>query len=319
MAAAEVGDDVYGEDPTVNALEAARRRAVRARGGAVRPVRHDGQPDRPAAARPARRRAARRRRRARRHVRDGRGRRATAGSPPAPGRAVGAALDADADRRDDPPGRLPVGADPGDRRRADPQPGRRRRDPAGHPARPARGSPTTPGVAPALRRRPDLARPRRRRRAAGRPTARSSTPCRSACPRASARRSARWSSAARSASPGPGSSASGWAAACARPASSPRPAGTPWTTTSTGSPTTTPGPRRLAEALAPFGVVDAAAVRTNLVPLDLTKAAPGRARRWPRRPREQGVLIVACWPADRPPGHPPGRRRRRASTGRSRC
>ncbi|WP_275980004.1 threonine aldolase family protein [Couchioplanes caeruleus] len=31
--------------------------------------------------------------------------------------------------------------------------------------------------------------------------------------------------------------------------------------------------RRLAEALEPFGVVDAAAVRTNLVPLDLTKAS----------------------------------------------
>jgi threonine aldolase len=30
--------------------------------------------------------------------------------------------------------------------------------------------------------------------------------------------------------------------------------------------------RRLADALAPTGVVDAAAVRTNIVPLDLTKA-----------------------------------------------
>jgi threonine aldolase len=31
--------------------------------------------------------------------------------------------------------------------------------------------------------------------------------------------------------------------------------------------------KRLAAALAPFGLVDAAAVRTNLVPLDLSKAA----------------------------------------------
>jgi len=48
MAAAEVGDDVYGEDPTVNRLEGlaaemlARRRAVRAQRHAEQPARRDG-------------------------------------------------------------------------------------------------------------------------------------------------------------------------------------------------------------------------------------------------------------------------------------
>jgi threonine aldolase len=53
--------------------------------------------------------------------------------------------------------------------------------------------------------------------------------------------------------------------------------------------------RRLAEALAPFGIVDAARVRTNVVPLDLTKstvdgAALGAAA------REQGVLVSVLGP-----------------------
>jgi threonine aldolase len=53
--------------------------------------------------------------------------------------------------------------------------------------------------------------------------------------------------------------------------------------------------RRLAAALEPFGVVDASAVRTNLVPLDLTKAAldaPALAAAAGRR----GVLIAAMLP-----------------------
>jgi threonine aldolase len=53
--------------------------------------------------------------------------------------------------------------------------------------------------------------------------------------------------------------------------------------------------RRLAEALAPFGIVDAARVRTNVVPLDLSKstvdgAALGAAA------REQGVLVSVLGP-----------------------
>ena len=47
----------------------------------------------------------------------------------------------------DPAGRLLRRADPGDRGRADPQPGRRRGDPAGDPAGSCGRSPTTPGVA----------------------------------------------------------------------------------------------------------------------------------------------------------------------------
>ncbi len=53
--------------------------------------------------------------------------------------------------------------------------------------------------------------------------------------------------------------------------------------------------RRLAEGLAPLGVVDPEKVRTNLVPLDLTKApldAPELAAEAARR----GVLIAAMLP-----------------------
>ncbi|GAA2563139.1 low specificity L-threonine aldolase [Winogradskya consettensis] len=53
--------------------------------------------------------------------------------------------------------------------------------------------------------------------------------------------------------------------------------------------------RRLAEALEPFGVVEVGAVRTNLVPLDLTKSrldAPSLAA----AAKEHGVLISAMLP-----------------------
>ena len=53
--------------------------------------------------------------------------------------------------------------------------------------------------------------------------------------------------------------------------------------------------RRLAEALTPFGIVDAARVRTNIVALDLTKStvdAPGLVA----AARERGVLIGALGP-----------------------
>jgi threonine aldolase len=52
---------------------------------------------------------------------------------------------------------------------------------------------------------------------------------------------------------------------------------------------------RLAEALAPYGVVDAAAVRTNLVPLDLTKAALD-APAFGAAAREHGVLVSVLGP-----------------------
>ncbi|MFS8479979.1 MAG: GntG family PLP-dependent aldolase [Micromonosporaceae bacterium] len=53
--------------------------------------------------------------------------------------------------------------------------------------------------------------------------------------------------------------------------------------------------RRLAEALAPFGVVDATKVRTNIVPLDLTKSTldgPGLGA----AARAQGVLVSVLGP-----------------------
>ena len=46
MFKAEVGDDVFGEDPTVNQLEAFSSRYVRDGSGFVLPKRHDDQPDR---------------------------------------------------------------------------------------------------------------------------------------------------------------------------------------------------------------------------------------------------------------------------------
>jgi threonine aldolase len=52
---------------------------------------------------------------------------------------------------------------------------------------------------------------------------------------------------------------------------------------------------RLADALAPFGVVDADAVRTNIVPLDLTKAAVD-APTLGAAAREAGVLVSVMGP-----------------------
>ncbi|HEX6499303.1 MAG TPA: GntG family PLP-dependent aldolase [Micromonosporaceae bacterium] len=54
--------------------------------------------------------------------------------------------------------------------------------------------------------------------------------------------------------------------------------------------------RRLAEALAPYGVVDAAKVRTNIVPLDLTKA-PLDALALGAVARREGVLISVLGPS----------------------
>ncbi|HEY7222452.1 MAG TPA: GntG family PLP-dependent aldolase [Micromonosporaceae bacterium] len=54
--------------------------------------------------------------------------------------------------------------------------------------------------------------------------------------------------------------------------------------------------RRLADALAPFGVVDAEAVRTNIVLLDLTKSTVD-AVTLAARAREAGVLVSVLGPA----------------------
>jgi threonine aldolase len=53
--------------------------------------------------------------------------------------------------------------------------------------------------------------------------------------------------------------------------------------------------RRLAEALAPFGIVDATRVRTNVVPLDLTKSTVDGAALGALA-RERGVLVSVLGP-----------------------
>jgi threonine aldolase len=53
--------------------------------------------------------------------------------------------------------------------------------------------------------------------------------------------------------------------------------------------------RRLAEALAPFGIVDATRVRTNVIPLDLTKSTVDSAALGGLA-REQGVLVSVLGP-----------------------
>jgi threonine aldolase len=53
--------------------------------------------------------------------------------------------------------------------------------------------------------------------------------------------------------------------------------------------------RRIAEALAPFGVVDADRVRTNIVALDLRKTALG-AHEFGAAARDQGVLVSVLGP-----------------------
>jgi threonine aldolase len=53
--------------------------------------------------------------------------------------------------------------------------------------------------------------------------------------------------------------------------------------------------RRLAEALAPFGLVDAGRVVTNIVPLDFTKSAVD-APTLGAAARERGVLISVLGP-----------------------
>ena len=289
MAEAEVGDDVYGEDPTVTALEErvaglfgheaalfvpsgtmanqiGMRLVVRAGpGGALR------------------------RRRARGHLRDGRRGgvlrhlHAHAGRRRWPARrrpliAAGAAA-----RRLAPDGHR------GDRRREHPQPRRRRVvQPLGDAARALRLVAASAGVAAAL----DGARIWNAHVASGcrcRATAASSTPCRSASPRGSARRSARcWSSAPPSGSPAPGCGASGSAAGCARPASWPRPGCTRSTTTTTGWPRTTSTRGLLAEAARRRSGVASRPTWS----CSTTVAAPVVAA----AARAEGVLVSRCGP-----------------------
>ena len=264
MADAEVGDDVFGEDPTVARARGAGGRAARPRGRAVHPVGLDGQPARRAAARQAGRGAHRRLARPRRAGRAGCGRGAVGHHRRAPGSSERGLLDADD----------AAGADDH----------RRRRLPGLHVGSWSSRTPTTSAAAPCSRSTRSQAlragtpprgvamhldgarlwnahvatgvaarrlRPAVRHRL-GLPEQGPRRPGRLAC----------WS-ARPSAWPSRASGASASAAACARSGSSPRQGCSRSTTTSSGWPTTTPGPDALAEAMAEAapGVVDPRPVR----------------------------------------------------------
>ena len=147
----------------------------------------------------------------------------------------------------------------------------------------------------ALRRRPDLARPRRRR--GGADGLRRALRHAVGVPVQGARgaRSGRWWCPTPSGSPRPGGSASAWAAACARPASSPPPARHALSHHIGRLAEDHARARRLADALAEFDVVDPTRVRTNIVPLDLSRSdldAPGLGV----AAREAGVLVSVLGP-----------------------
>ena len=90
MASAEVGDDVYGEDPTVNALEAEVAALFGHEAALFTPTGSMANQIAIQLLVPPAQRAALRRRRARRHVRDRRGRGASAASRTRTWPAVGA-------------------------------------------------------------------------------------------------------------------------------------------------------------------------------------------------------------------------------------
>ncbi len=302
MAAAEVGDDVYGEDPTVNALEAevaamfGHEAALFTPTGSMAnqialqtlvPPANELLCDADA------------------HVVTYEIGAAAAfggistrtwpavGCRPRP-RLVGG---------DDPPRGLLRGADPGDRGRADPQPGRRRGHPAGDAAGPAsRRRRRRSGAA--LRRRPDLARPRRRRGAAGhlRRAVRHDV----GLPVQGTGRAGRLADGLHRGTDragrmvrkrmGGGMRQAGILAAAGlyalahhldRLADDHARA------------------RRLAEALAPFGVVEPSRVRTNIVLLDLTQVHSGRSRAG-RTGSGGGRARLGDGAAPVPADHPPG-------------
>ena len=228
--------------------------------------------------------------------------------------SVGAALDPDADRRDDPAGRLPVRADPGDRRRADPQPGRRRGRPAWTTLRALR--------AVADRRRSALhcdgARIWHAHVADGVPLADVRRAVRHAVglpvqgPRRAGRLAGRRQRRADRRGPGDPQADGRRHAPGRHPGRGRR--GTPWTTTSTGSPTTTRAPGGWPPPWTARAWSTPPTVRTNLVPARPDQGAAGRAGAGRGR-RRAGRADRGDAAAARPPGHPPGRRRRRHRPG----
>ena len=311
MARAEVGDDVYGEDPTVAPARGAGRRAVRPRGRAVHADRLDGQRAGRALAGRARARRCSASRAPTSRGPSWAPTRRTPASPCAPGSTRAARSTCRSIQ-------LAVRPRHGAVLRADRR-HRRSRTPTTSPAgavlpiedlRDLREFATGAGAAHAHGRRPDLERPRRHRRAAR--GVRRDRRRAGRLPVQGPRRAGRLADGrhAPTPSPRPGSGASGWAAACARSASWPRPGCTRSTTTSSGWPTTTrtPGcwPRPAASTRR--------RVDTNIVVVDRPDApdfvaAAARGRR-PGRHRR---------PHRRPPGHPPRRHPRRRREGRRRA
>ena len=298
MADAEVGDDVYGEDPTVTALERRVAALLGHEAGAVHADRLAGQPARHAAARRARagdrlrRAGARRARRARcgrdvqrhHHAHVGRAARRCStrtscarSSGPTPGPTSSRPRRSRVENTHNFGGGT---VQPLDRLQAV------RAIADEHGARAStstvRGSGTR--TSPAACRCT--------------PTARSPTPSRCACRRGSARRSGSVlvGSADRDRRRR-ASGASATAPACARSGSSRPPGCTRSTTTSTGSPTTTPGRSgsRSRSREAVDGVVVPEHVETNIVVLDLAPT-PWTAAALAAAAREQGVLVSALGP-----------------------
>ena len=174
------------------------------------------------------------------------------------------------------------------------------RSPRSPPGRGAR-----PGHAP--RRRPADERGRRlghRRAATGRGT---STRSRSASRRGWAPRSARRSPARPRRSARPTGSARCSAAGCGRPASSPPRRFTPWSTTSTGWPTTTPTPRSWpGPSRRPTGLSPRIGPGRDEPRLDRRRPGARHGRRRSRRGcRPSGRARLGPRPAGAPRLHPP--------------
>ena len=272
MATAEVGDDVWGEDPTVIALEERAAAAVGKEAAVFVPSGHDGQRHRHAPARRPGRRAVGARHLARDRQR---GRR--------PGRAVGhpAARHRDAATGSSPPTTCARWCREDD---TDHHHAIARLVCVENTSTAAQGAPWPVERLAEIRvlrararhegahgRRPPVQRRRRARRRRRRRSAARSTPSSSASRRGSARRSARSSPARPRRWCAPTGTASCSAAACARPASSRRPASTPSTTTSSGWPTTTRTPAGWPRAW-----------------------PPARASRSTRRPCATNIVLAAC-------------------------
>ena len=314
MAEAEVGDDVFGDDPTVNALEArtaellGKEAALFVPSGTMANQIAVGVHARPGdellcdATSHV-------------YVWEGGGIARLSGVTARTFEGDGGLLSLDDLARRDPARRRPLRPDPAGLPGEHPQPRRRPGPPDRERRRDRAAGPAAHGLAMHLdgaRLMNAVVAIGRAGRASGRST---STRSRSASPRAWARRSARpWPARPRRSARRTGSARSS-AAGCGRPASSPPRRSTPSSTTSTAWPRTTPTPRswpRAFEETEGFSL-ESGPVETNLVWIAVDPVAR-HGRRGRRLPP------VARHPGQRPRGpgapglHPPGRHPRRTSS-----